>query len=235
MANVWAENTRDEAMRSELESLFERAAEDAEAAKEDLEEERAEAKERSPAMSESPRVATVSGTDRKHTQSVDPAIAQSGRPAQARHRPRHVPAHRRDGQAGVRGLNGRNTKSASLLSISGEESAATSCVVAAIHIPRGPTSPYGGRKGTSLHSASMPLAGAVPSYFTQAGTVRRLAPANEVLSVPALAASAAAREGQKVSGWRQTRPGARRGRPGIEDAVAPAEREQSRELKNDAR
>mmetsp|Transcript_37921 Transcript_37921/g.93934 ORF Transcript_37921/g.93934 Transcript_37921/m.93934 type:complete len:97 (+) Transcript_37921:62-352(+) len=32
VAEVWAENTRDETMRAELESLFERAAEDADAA-----------------------------------------------------------------------------------------------------------------------------------------------------------------------------------------------------------
>ena len=42
VAEVWAENTRDETMRAELESLFERAAEDVEAAAADAEAEKAE-------------------------------------------------------------------------------------------------------------------------------------------------------------------------------------------------
>ena len=43
VAEVWAENARDETMRAELESLFERAAEDADAAAADAERERSEA------------------------------------------------------------------------------------------------------------------------------------------------------------------------------------------------
>ena len=115
-------------------------------------------------------------------------------------------------------------------------STSKSANVAAIHIPWGPTSPYGGRKGTSLHSASMPLAGAVPSSLIRAGGYGSVA-----------AGAGRVRLGSGFGGIRGSARGNLKSAAGAvpvpesgggvgrgvgSDAVAPAEREQAvRELR----
>ena len=226
-------------MRSELESLFERAAEDAEAAKEDLEEERAEAKERERAAREAgggdrvrhrvgPRAAEIAST-----RPLPPALDRLRRGID-RDMSRLTDAMARLESAVER--KERERRRAKLLERGAQAtSTSKSANVAAIHIPWGPTSPYGGRKGTSLHSASMPLAGAVPSSLIRAGGYGSVAAGAGRMSLGSGFGGirGAARGNLKSAAGAVPVPesGGGVGR-GVADAVAPAEREQAvRELR----
>ena len=237
-ANVWAENTRDEAMRSELESLFERAAEDAEAAEEDAEEERAEAKERERAARE------AGGGDRVRHR-VGPRPRRSRRPAAApRARLLRVGIDRdmsrlTDAMARLESAVERKERERRRAP-RGRAGRASDVDV---QVGRADSIPGGPRRGATADARERlctprrcPARGAVPSSLIRAtggyGAVGGWRRPRETRI--GLWRHPRRREGQlKVSCWRGSRPGvAAAGSAGVADAVAPAEREQAvRELR----
>ena len=247
-ADVWAENIRDEAMRSELESLFERAAEDAEAAREDREEEKAESAAEERAAREAGGNARV-----RHRQKFGPRAQEI---ATSRPLPPALDRLRRgidddmsrltDAMAALESAverKERERRRAKLLE-RGAAAAELPGGKSATLIPWGTTSPYGGRKGAALHSAAMPRAGAnhVPSSLIRAGGYGSVSASNGRVSLGAgfggirgsargtLKSASTAARSLAAAAVPLPESSGKGGRPA--DAVTPAEREEAmRELR----
>ena len=180
VAEVWAENTRDETMRAELESLFERAAEDVEAAAADAEAEKAEEAAEARKAREAGGSARVEDRRRREQTWGPRALAA----AASRPLPPALDRMRRSIDDDMKRLTAGMARLESDVELREREKRRLKMLEKAGMAASGAAIPWGPVADTrrGLHSSTMPNAGALPPSLARAAGLR---PAGGGVSVSA--------------------------------------------------